>query len=676
MSRAFDLSSVEPSEFMDFRNSWMKDSGLEAIGAERLFEHAGLTELVELDLSELKEYSQEIGLNVIERRRLTKAISKLNGAATPATPFSPSSAVVETVDSPHSEATVVTKHGDDDDETELVSFASATPTGGAPRSTNPTFVPAPIQVQHAKQRRNTCDDASELFSPGSVTPCQVATPDKFVFPRPSKKTKKSRHSSCKSTSNLLSSKKSAHAKMNRSNRSKSNRGLRSPSTPSRVGRKTPTSVVHTPSKNEGDVDGPMYDPTGKSSAPATPNNMENYGSGTWYERCNREKDLGQRISDAIEKLHSHAEATKQQIRRTFMEFGQRLRERESRLLKDVEATADKKSRLLQTQLEYIKETAPPGSSELACDPNMSLLIEKDSVLTTLMTAGWVQGASSDNKAEQAMQDRERRRREYLRQQYLTVESLKNIFIHEKECRLKREDSVRLTSEIQDEIALINVRTSKCEAELAEAHPLIEHAKKLVSKINKKQLDEIRVLKKPPAVVELVMSAVAVILGNKVKSWKDIQKCLSKATFIPSMLNFNTMDLKKKVREEVVKYVNHEDFNEERANKASKVAGPLVKWVKSQVQYSELLDVVRPMQKEIKILKRKLDKKQTQYQMCIDVVNELEVKISTSRTDMNEMVENMIKCQDECGFTCDATEQSNGAMALQAKLMFLHQSDAK
>lgn len=97
---------------------------------------------------------------------------------------------------------------------------------------------------------------------------------------------------------------------------------------------------------------------------------------------------------------------------------------------------------------------------------------------------------------------------------------------------------------------------------------------------------------------------------------------------------------------MVKYVKHEDFNEERANKASKVAGPLVKWVKSQVKYSELLDIVRPMQKEIKVLKKRLDKKQKQLKMCYDVINELELKISSARTEISDMVNNMIELQDK------------------------------
>merc|ERR1719319_848235 len=260
------------------------------------------------------------------------------------------------------------------------------------------------------------------------------------------------------------------------------------------------------------------------------------------------------------------------------------------------------------------------------------------------------GATTDNKEELEGQERERKRRELARQQFLTVERLKQITVHERECAAKREDSVRLTNEVHSEIAKINLRAAKVEAELADAKPMMEAAQKLVSSINKRQLDEIRVLKKPPAVVELVCSAV----GNVVGSWRDIQKAMGKSTFIPSMLQFDTMSLKAERRRECVKYTLRSDFTEERANKASKAAGPLVKWVKSQVRYSELLDVVRPMQKEIRVLKKRLEKKQRQLTGVVALVGGLEDKIGQARRDISTMVQNMIKMQDEYDLGEDRT----------------------
>jgi len=369
-------------------------------------------------------------------------------------------------------------------------------------------------------------------------------------------------------------------------------------------------------------------------------------------------DIQTRISVALSQIVANAETTKADIRATFLLMRSTLSERELKLLHDVDATLEKKQRLLQTQLEYIRDNdgSNGGATELVADPDMKLELQRQELLRTLTTSGWVMGATTDNKEELEVQERERKRRELARQQFLTVERLKQITVHERECATKREDSVRLTNEVHSEIAQINQRAAKVEAELADAKPMMEAARKLVSSIEKRQLDEIRVLKKPPAVVELVCSAVVITLGNDIQNWRDIQKAMAKSTFIKEMLQFDTMRLKKKTREEVAKYLKREDFNEDRANKASKVAGPLVRWVKSQVRYSELLDIVRPMQKEIRVLKKRLEKKQKQLTGVVKLVGGLEQKIEQARRDIKEMVENMIKLQDEYDLDTEGEEK--------------------
>eukprot|EP01083_Nonionella_stella_P268313 906986_1 len=153
-----------------------------------------------------------------------------------------------------------------------------------------------------------------------------------------------------------------------------------------------------------------------------------------------------------------------------------------------------------------------------------------------------------------------------------------------------QDGVRLN----EVILFINRETKQCEDKLNEAKPQLEAAKLLVSNISKAELNEIRSLKKPPAVVELVMTAVAIILKEeKPKNWREIQKNLLNDTkFVRNVLQFDTMRFGKKARKQCTQVMEHKDFNEERANKASKVAGPLVKWSQSQCFYAKMLEVVR------------------------------------------------------------------------------------
>jgi len=357
-------------------------------------------------------------------------------------------------------------------------------------------------------------------------------------------------------------------------------------------------------------------------------------------------DPEEQIREAMERLNNNAIATRADITVQFKEFRDLLKKREEKLLEDVDATLEKKRRLLQSQLDYEQESGGSGTNALAADPAMMLEIEREQIQNTLTTLGWVHGATTDSAEQQQRQERERKRRRLAREQYQCVEKLKNITVHEKECSLKKEVSQRLTIEVQHEIRKINKRSAEVERQLDEARPLLEEAKALVSSIRKSDLDEIRALKNPPPVVELVMTSVVIVLGNKVESWRDIQKVLAGFKFVQSVLEFDTEKMKKKTRQEAVKYTKKGEFNEERANKASRCCGPLVRWVKSQIQYSEILDIVRPMKREIKKLEKKLQQKEKQLNTCIGLVQELERKIRQSRKEVDQMVEHMIKMQDD------------------------------
>ena len=65
-------------------------------------------------------------------------------------------------------------------------------------------------------------------------------------------------------------------------------------------------------------------------------------------------DLETRIGSVLQQMAANATSTKEDIRATFLELCSKITERELKLLHDVETTMDKKQRLLQTQLDYIK----------------------------------------------------------------------------------------------------------------------------------------------------------------------------------------------------------------------------------------------------------------------------------------------------------------------------------
>lgn len=65
----------------------------------------------------------------------------------------------------------------------------------------------------------------------------------------------------------------------------------------------------------------------------------------------------------------------------------------------------------------------------------------------------------------------------------------------------------------------------------------------VSGIKKKQLAEVRSMANPPAIVKLALESICLLLNEgDTTDWKIIRSILNKDSFIPSIVNFDTLSL--------------------------------------------------------------------------------------------------------------------------------------
>jgi dynein heavy chain len=61
-----------------------------------------------------------------------------------------------------------------------------------------------------------------------------------------------------------------------------------------------------------------------------------------------------------------------------------------------------------------------------------------------------------------------------------------------------------------------------DADLAQALPILENAKKIVDSLDKNAIVELKALNNPPAAVEMVMACVLTMLGTKDVKWDNIR----------------------------------------------------------------------------------------------------------------------------------------------------------
>lgn len=141
---------------------------------------------------------------------------------------------------------------------------------------------------------------------------------------------------------------------------------------------------------------------------------------------------------------------------------------------------------------------------------------------------------------------------------------------------------------------------------------------------------------------MVIECTIFLVRNEMKKdWLDTKKLVT-FKFVKQVLAFDTWGLlenqgKKQLKIMQKKWLDNTEFTFERANYQSKVAGPLVNWIHSQVKYAAVLTKVKPLIDEIKELESKLKHSQNQIKKAEALDIDLQAKIKICRGEMLEMV---------------------------------------
>ncbi|KAL0060800.1 dynein heavy chain [Marasmius tenuissimus] len=214
------------------------------------------------------------------------------------------------------------------------------------------------------------------------------------------------------------------------------------------------------------------------------------------------------------------------------------------------------------------------------------------------------------------------------------EKLKRMVTDQQEAEQKKAESIGIQAALVKQDKHIQQRRAVAEADLADAEPAVLEAQADVRNIKKTHLQEVRAMANPPEAVKLTMESVCTLLGFKIDSWRAVQGIIRRDDFIQSIVNFSTEKMMNKPMRDVMKkdFLSRPSYNFESVNCASKACGPLVKWVLSQVKYSEILDRVEPLRNEVQSLEREVETTKKQAKAIIDTIAELEARIATYKEE--------------------------------------------
>ncbi|ETN70303.1 hypothetical protein NECAME_14878 [Necator americanus] len=141
------------------------------------------------------------------------------------------------------------------------------------------------------------------------------------------------------------------------------------------------------------------------------------------------------------------------------------------------------------------------------------------------------------------------------------------------------------------------------------------ARSAVGSIKSESLSEIRSLRAPPEAIRDILQAVLLFMGILDTSWEAMRKFLSKSSVKDEIINFDAHRITRDVHKKVSALVKSKEasFDPKNAKRASVAAAPLAAWVTANLQYSEILEKISPLEQEKNELVSNLSRAEKQIQ---------------------------------------------------------------
>ncbi|ESL11605.1 hypothetical protein TRSC58_00640 [Trypanosoma rangeli SC58] len=179
---------------------------------------------------------------------------------------------------------------------------------------------------------------------------------------------------------------------------------------------------------------------------------------------------------------------------------------------------------------------------------------------------------------------------------------------------EKQAAEHIRQQLQEEEEIIVADKAQVQQQLSEVEPALRKAEVALNTIKPEYLREIRAYTTPPQMVQRVLEAVLAVMGEKrAGEWDVIKHYIRRDDFLAGVKAFEPRSITDEARLTVFQMLQEEDFTYEAAQRASKVAGPLLQWVEAQVKYAEILAAMEPLRTRIDHLTAAHSAKHTQLQ---------------------------------------------------------------
>lgn len=173
-------------------------------------------------------------------------------------------------------------------------------------------------------------------------------------------------------------------------------------------------------------------------------------------------------------------------------------------------------------------------------------------------------------------------------------------------------------------------------DLDQALPALEEATQALDKLDKKDIQELKVFTTPPAMVQVVLEAVCVLFNRKT-DWKSAKALLSEADFLKMMIGFDKDNIAEKTLKKLKPYIDNPDFVPEKVDKVSKACTSMCMWVRAMDLYARVYRTVEPKREKLNAAQAALKETMAALQEKQGRLQQVEEQITALRTQYKESV---------------------------------------
>lgn len=188
-------------------------------------------------------------------------------------------------------------------------------------------------------------------------------------------------------------------------------------------------------------------------------------------------------------------------------------------------------------------------------------------------------------------------------------------------------------------------------------PMLVEADEALKKINKADITEIKGYASPHPIVQMVMEAVCVMLGEKTE-WSAIKTVMMEMNFLDRLKNYDKNNIPESILRRLRNnYTNRAEFDPAIVGQKNLASKSLCLWCRAIDNYSKVAKEVEPKKIKVAELEKIFEAKNKELYMKQKELNKVKEKVAKLQKECEETLEFKNKLQSDLNLTSKRLERA-------------------